>query len=236
MRIAGAIRFADGRGGDTPALLFDAAMSVRASTSRSRATLLEALEAAMWAADLDDGDDAARRHRSGGAGAAGADRRRDDGEFDVDRLRRAPDERSGWCGVVARRARWCTQEVRKPSSQPAVERDALERDRRAVDFENHSAVARERVRVAREQGALATLPVALSCLAWCERLAGRIDAADALVAEAIEIAAASGAPSMPGAQGIMSLAMLGAARPRAGGEGHGARRDQRGARAGRDWR
>ena len=50
-----------------------------------------------------------------------------------------------------------------------------------LDFEAHYATAREWARVSREQGALATLPGALSALAWCEVLAGRIEAAEALV-------------------------------------------------------
>jgi ATP/maltotriose-dependent transcriptional regulator MalT len=77
-----------------------------------------------------------------------------------------------------------------------------------LDFERQSSTARLRVRLAREQGALATLPVALSCLAWCERLSGRIDAAEALVSEAMEIGTAIGTPAWPGAQQLMHLAML----------------------------
>jgi DNA-binding CsgD family transcriptional regulator len=62
--------------------------------------------------------------------------------------------------------------------------------------------------MSREQGALATLPVALSCLAWCERLAGRIDSAESLTAEGRAIAAATGVPEMPGAHEIMHMAMV----------------------------
>jgi DNA-binding CsgD family transcriptional regulator len=76
------------------------------------------------------------------------------------------------------------------------------------DFERHLAIGRERVRLARQEGALATLPVALSCLGWSERLAGRIDTAESLTAEAREIAAASGIPAMPGAHELMHMAML----------------------------
>jgi DNA-binding CsgD family transcriptional regulator len=77
-----------------------------------------------------------------------------------------------------------------------------------LDFERHLEVGRERVRMSREQGALATLPVALSCLAWCERLAGRIDSAESLTAEGRAIAAATGVPEMPGAHEIMHMAMV----------------------------
>jgi DNA-binding CsgD family transcriptional regulator len=55
---------------------------------------------------------------------------------------------------------------------------------------------------------MATLPVALSGLAWCEILSGRVEAAEALISEAVGITTATGAPSMPGAQGINRLAVL----------------------------
>jgi DNA-binding CsgD family transcriptional regulator len=75
-------------------------------------------------------------------------------------------------------------------------------------FEDHMAIARLRVRLAREQGALVILPVALSCLAWSELLAGRVDVGEVLVTEALDIAHSAGIPSMPGAQDLMGLAML----------------------------
>src|SRR5262249_10925840 len=56
LRMEGAIRFADGRGGDTPSLLFDAAMGLREiDPGQARETLLEAMEAAMWAGRLTSG-------------------------------------------------------------------------------------------------------------------------------------------------------------------------------------
>ena len=77
-----------------------------------------------------------------------------------------------------------------------------------LDFEAHYATAREWARVSREQGALATLPGALNALAWCEVLAGRIEAAEALVVEAEGIARATGAPATPGASEILKLGIL----------------------------
>ena len=53
-----------------------------------------------------------------------------------------------------------------------------------LDFECHAAVANERVRVARAEGALIYLPGALSGQAWCARLAGHLDRAHALDVEA----------------------------------------------------
>jgi DNA-binding CsgD family transcriptional regulator len=77
-----------------------------------------------------------------------------------------------------------------------------------LDFQNHISVARERVRQARQEGALATLPIALVCLAWSELLAGHIEAAEAFNAEATEIASATGVPEFPGAHGIIRLGIL----------------------------
>ena len=207
-RMEGAIRFAEGRGGETPGLLLDAATAFRAVDMRlARATYLEALESAMWAGRLTSGPtttdvaEAARTLPDPGDDATTAElvltgytKRLTSGYAEgVEWWRRGCEPRPGefnhqfylqWIGML-----WnATGEL--------------------FDFESHSAVGRLRVRLAREQGALAWLPVALSCLAWSERMAGRIDAADGMVSEAIEIASAIGTPSMPGAQELMHLAML----------------------------
>jgi DNA-binding CsgD family transcriptional regulator len=55
---------------------------------------------------------------------------------------------------------------------------------------------------------LATLPVALACLAWSELQAGRVDEAEALNAEGTAIAGATGMPEFPGAHGIIRLGIL----------------------------
>src|SRR5262249_10230075 len=50
LRLEGAIRFAGGRGGETPALLFDAATALAdLHAGLSRQTMMESFEAAMWA-------------------------------------------------------------------------------------------------------------------------------------------------------------------------------------------
>jgi DNA-binding CsgD family transcriptional regulator len=77
-----------------------------------------------------------------------------------------------------------------------------------LDFEAQCAAARGSARAAREQGALATLPRALSLLARCELLAGRIKTAEALVAEGEGIARATGTPAVPAASEILKLAIL----------------------------
>jgi DNA-binding CsgD family transcriptional regulator len=203
----GAIRFADGRGGDTPGLLFDAAMALRTTdTAIARGTLMDAFEAAMWAGSLTarvsmrDVAEAARAVPPDADATTASlllsgytEWLSGDHDSAVEWWRRAaeayPDELAGqpspqWLGMV-----WnATGEL--------------------FDFESHLEVARERSRLARQHGALATLPVALSCQAWSEHLAGRIDFAETLTAEAREIAAALGAPAMPGAHEVMHLAML----------------------------
>lgn len=207
-RMQGAIRFADGRGGETPALLFNAAAALRdVDLQMAREILLEALEAAMWAGQLSSGTrplDVAQAARSlsppqGDETTASllltgyTARLTESYAKGVEWWRRA-------VGAYA-------EELR---SQPRLKWDGMvwNATGELLDFESHNAVAREWVRLAREQGAMATLPVALSGLAWCEILSGRVDAAEALIAEAVEITAATGAPSMPGAQGINSLAVL----------------------------
>jgi hypothetical protein len=56
LRLEGAIRFADGRGGETPSLLIDAAAALRdVDRPLARETLLEALQAAIWAGQLTTG-------------------------------------------------------------------------------------------------------------------------------------------------------------------------------------
>jgi DNA-binding CsgD family transcriptional regulator len=204
----GAIRYAEGRGGDTPGLLFDAAIALREIDARlARETFMNAFHAAMWAGNLTSGTrmvDVAEAARAlpppDGESTtpslllSGFTERLTTGyPSAVEWWRRAsggyPDELDGrpvpqWLGMV-----WvATGEL--------------------FDFESHLAVARERSRLAREQGALGTLPVALSCQGWSEHLAGRTDVAEALTAEAREIAAAIGTPAMPGAHEIMRMAML----------------------------
>jgi DNA-binding CsgD family transcriptional regulator/tetratricopeptide (TPR) repeat protein len=204
----GAIRYAEGRGGDTPGLLLDAAMALREMDARlARETLMNAFHAAMWAGNLTSGTRMA----------------------DVAEAARAVPAPEGQATTASLLLSGFTERL-TTGYAPAVEwwRRALaaypeELDGRSVpqwlgmawvatgelfDFESHLAVARERSRLARDQGALVMLPVALSCQGWAEHLAGRVDVAEALEAEARAIAAAIGTPAMPGANEVMHLAML----------------------------
>jgi DNA-binding CsgD family transcriptional regulator len=206
MRIEGAIRFADGRGGDTPSLLFNAAMALaEVDPLQARETLLDAFEAAYWAGRLTSGTTIVDI-----AEAASALPAPDAHASTPSVLLAGYSERltNGYAAAVKwwrRAARAHLSEVEPHQWQGMLWNATGE----LFDFENHAATARQRVRLAREHGALVNLPVALACLAWCELLSGRTDAADALVAEARSIAAAIGTPEMPGAEAIMHMAVIG---------------------------
>ena len=208
MRMQGVIRFSDGRGGETPSLLFQAAMGLKNTDPRlAREVLMEAFEAAMWAGRL----------TSGTTPLAVAQSAREmpgpDGDDHVGSLLltaytrrltdRYPSAVEGWRRAIAA----YVDELR---GQPELKWDGLvwNATGELLDFEAHYATAREWARVSREQGALATLPGALNALAWCEVLAGRIEAAEALVVEAEGIARATGAPATPGASEILKLGIL----------------------------
>jgi DNA-binding CsgD family transcriptional regulator len=78
----------------------------------------------------------------------------------------------------------------------------------SLDFAAHRSVAQRWVRLAREQGGLATLPVALCGLGFCEVLAGRLETAQTMLSEALEISAATGVPAVPGANEILLLGIV----------------------------
>jgi len=207
MRIEGACLFAEGRGGDTPALLFEAGIALSASSpAMAREALMESMEAAMWAGRLtsattmldvaraaaavpsDDNDSAPSLLLSGYTkrfletypAAVGCWRKATEA-FDSE-LEQMPVMQ--WHGMI-----WnATGEM--------------------LDFAAHRAVAGRWVRLAKEHGALATLPVALSGLGWCEMLAGRVQAAESLLVEALEISASTGAPAVPGANEILRLGIM----------------------------
>jgi DNA-binding CsgD family transcriptional regulator len=208
MRMDGAIRFFDGRGGDTPSQLFNAAMVMRQlDVALARETLMEAYESAMWAGELTTGAtilDVAEAARDMPAP--------EPDESAPSLLLTGYSERltTGYAAALEPWRHAAEANAEAIRCEPHVEWQGMfwnmcgER----FDFERHLAVARQRVRIARELGALADLPIALSCLAWNELQIGRLDIAEAIMAEAIEISAATGNPSMPGAQELMNVATL----------------------------
>ena len=208
MRMDGVIRFFDGRGGDTPSLLFDAAMVLRDfDVALARETLMEAFETAMWAGELTSGTTTLDV-----AEAACAMPAPEPDESPASLLLAGYGERltTGYAAALEpwRRAADANSEAvrREPHIQWQGMFWNMTGDR--FEFERHVSVARQRVRIGRKLGALSDLPIALSCLGWNELQSGRLDIAEAMVAEAVEIAAATGNPSMPGAQELMSVATL----------------------------
>jgi DNA-binding CsgD family transcriptional regulator len=207
MRIEGAIRFADGRGGDTPSLLFGAAVTLRELDARAGyETMMECAEAAMWAGSLSTGTtvtDVADTVRTW------FEPREDDSTASL--LLHGYSQRmtAGYPAPVEwwRRAVALAAQDVEGATRLQLQGMLWNATGDMLDFENHIAVARQRVRDARQQGALATLPIALVCLAWNEVLAGRFDVADALVSEATAIASATGLPEFPGAHNLIRVAI-----------------------------
>jgi DNA-binding CsgD family transcriptional regulator len=204
MRIEGAIRFADGRGGDTPSLLFGAATALREiDSAQAREVLMEAFEAAMWAGALTSGTtllDVAEAARATPAPSQDTSVASLMLTGYTERLTNGyPAAVEWWHRAVRAHAR----ESRAQQWQGMLWNATGE----LLDFESHATTARQRVRLVRDDGALANLPVALDGLAWVELLSGRVGAADALVDEAHAIAAAIGAPDMPGAEGILRMSV-----------------------------
>jgi DNA-binding CsgD family transcriptional regulator len=204
MHMEGALRFLEGRGGDTPALLVDAAMALRDIDVRAaRATLIEAIDSAMWAGNLTIGMTLADVARAGLAVPPPA------GDESAANLLLTGFTERFTTGSAAAADSW----RRAVQAYLEGDGDSLEQWQSMVwdvsgellDFESQVAVSRKWLRVTRERGALATLPIALTCMAWVELIAGRTDTADALITEGEEIAAAT---KLAHTQGIGRVAVL----------------------------
>jgi hypothetical protein len=161
MRIEGAIRFADGRGGDTPSLLLGAATALsEIDGQQAREVLMEAFEAAMWAGTLTSGTtllDLAEAARANPAPS-------EDGST-ASLMLTGYTERltNGYPAAVEwwqRAVRAHAHEARSQQWQGMLWNATGE----LLDFESHTTTARQRVRLVREDGALANLPVALDGL------------------------------------------------------------------------
>ena len=206
-RMQGMIRFYEGRGGETPSSLFQAAMGLKDTDPRlAREVLLEALGSAMWAGRL----------TTGTTPLAVAQAARDIPAPDEDEqvgslLLTAYTQRltDSYANAVGGWRRAIAAYIRDLGERPQPSWSGLvwNATGELLDFAAHDAMAREACRVAREQGALARLSGALRTLARSEVLAGRIDAAESLVAEAEEIGRATGAPG-PAASQTVKLGIL----------------------------
>ena len=202
-RLQGTIRFAMGQAGEAASILLEAARALAPADGRgARAALLEALEAAVYAgrsasrAVLAEIAAAARATQgAGGPQASAADLLLDgfaawaaDGyPASVPLLRRA---------VAKLRAG-------DLSPQQGLRGLGLGCFAAAELFDDQAqhALASRWVQLARDQGALTALPVALSNQGAVEVMAGRFDAARACFAERSEISAATGNPGVTGTVG-----------------------------------
>jgi DNA-binding CsgD family transcriptional regulator len=206
MRAEGALRFLEGRGGDTPALLVDAAMALRDVDVRAaRQTLIEAVDSALWAGTLTTGPTLADVARAGLAVPPAGD------ESTASLLLTGFTERytTGYAGAVnfwQRAVQGYLGEV--GGSLEQWQSMVWDVSGELLDFESHVAVSRKWVRMTRERGALATLSVALTCMGWVELLAGNTDSADAVITEAEEGVESTNVAPTPGAEGIGRLAIL----------------------------
>ena len=200
-RLQGTFRFAVGRAGEAAAILLEAAQALAPTDARmARATLLEALEAALytgWSASRAVLAEIAATTRAtpGGPQSSAADLLLD--------------------GFAA----WASDGY--PASVPLLRRGvaklragdlSLQQGLYGIglgcfaaaelfDDEAQRALVIRWVQLARDQGALTALPVALNNLGAVEAGAGRFDDARACFAERLEISAATGNPGVIGTAG-----------------------------------
>jgi DNA-binding CsgD family transcriptional regulator len=208
MRLEGELLLHEGHSEETLSLLFGAAMALRELDPRlANETVMEALEAAMWAGHLTTETtvvDVAAALRSWFE-------REQETSTAVSLLRGFSDRLVGHYPTAVEWWRKAA-DVRATDVEGGTRLHLMGMMWTAMgdmlDFEGMLSIGRDRTRQAREQGALAQLPDALVCLAYPELLAGHIEAAEGFNAEAVEIGAATGLPQFTGAQAIVSLSIL----------------------------
>ncbi|HTU08557.1 MAG TPA: LuxR family transcriptional regulator [Trebonia sp.] len=196
----GRIRFALGKGGEAPSILLQAARAVRPlDPERAQGTLLEALEAALYAG-----------RTATGAGPAEVARA-------VAEMTPVPSSQAtitdlllhGYSAVLTGVRAAGVPLLRRvivallAREFPVAEgiRWLLLAGRAAGDLMDDTALhalASRAVQLARDAGALTTLPLALSLLGVSEILSGRFTAAEACRAEELQISAATGNPGILG--------------------------------------
>ena len=210
LRLRGAIDYARGQLAETPSMLMRAAEMVDPfDPCLARATILEAMQAALYAGRL--GKDGGLLAVAGAARAAprapasretaadalleGFSRLILDGYAPgVPGFRRAIDLLAG--------AREPPEECLRWLMLGCLAAGVL------WDDEAEHRLANRWVQLARDLGALTTLPVALNYLGWYEVQAGRVAAAESLLLEQREIAAATGNAGVVGPRGAGDLLLL----------------------------
>ena len=206
-RLQGTIRFALGQAGEAPAILLEAARALAPVDVRgARQALLEAFDAALfvgWSASravLAEIARAARDIPAAGGSEASAIGLLLDG-FAVRAV-------AGYPAAVPLLRRAIAM-LRADDLSPAEGLRGLRLGCVAADdlFDDQAqhALASRWVQLARDQGALTALPVALNNQGACEVSAGRFDAARACFAERLEISAATGNPGVVGTAGMAEV-------------------------------
>ena len=203
-RLQGTIRFALGQAGEAPAILLEAARALAPFDVRgARQSLLEAFDAALfvgWSANRAVLAEIARTARdipaAGGSEASAADLLLDG--FAVRAV-------AGYPAAVPLLRRAIAM-LRADDLSPAEGLRGLRLGCVAAadlfdDQAQHALVARW-VQLARDQGALTALPVALNNQGACDVSAGQFDAARACFAERLEISAATGNRGVIGTTGM----------------------------------
>ncbi|HTQ91608.1 MAG TPA: LuxR C-terminal-related transcriptional regulator, partial [Streptosporangiaceae bacterium] len=203
-RLQGTIRFALGQAGEAPAILLEAAQALAPfDVHGARQSLLEAFDAALfvgWSASravLAEIARAARDIPAAGGSEASAVGLLLDG-FAVRAV-------AGYPAAVPLLRRAIAM-LRADDLSPAEGLRGLRLGCVAAadlfdDQAQHALVTRW-VQLARDQGALTALPVALNNQGACDVSAGRFDAARACFAERLEISAATGNPGVIGTTGM----------------------------------
>jgi DNA-binding CsgD family transcriptional regulator len=205
LRLEGEIRFGTGQLGESSSILLDAARAFEPLDTRlARDTLLEAIEAASFA----------------GRFASGA------GVVEVVRAaREAPMRAASELTLVDLLLDGFAARVEgRHTEAVALFRRAIGALRASddlrwfglgcfaaselLDDEARRSLAGQWVRLARDQGALTSLPLALTFLGEAEVRAGRFISADAIHAEGREISAATGNPGMTGRASPPDLLVL----------------------------
>ena len=206
-RLQGTIRFALGHAGEAPAILLEAAQALTLADVRgARQALLEAFDAALfvgWSASRAVLAEIARAARdipaAGGSEASSADLL-----LDGFAMRAA----AGYPAAVPLLRRAIAM-LRADDLSPVEGLRGLRLGCVAADelFDDQAQyeLAIRWVQLARDQGALTALSVALNNQGACEVSAGRFDAARACFAERLEISAATGNPGVVGTAGMAEV-------------------------------
>ncbi len=206
-RLQGTIQLALGQAGEAAPVLLEAAQALAAVDPRgARQTLLEAFDAALfvgWSASQAVLAEIARVARD--IPAAGRSEASATGLLLDGFAARAV---AGYPASVPPLRRAIAM-IRAGDLGPADELWGLRLGCVAADdlFDDHAqhALASRWVQLARDRGALTTLPVALNNQGAFEVSAGRFDAARACFAERLEISAATGNPGVVGTAGIAEV-------------------------------